>query len=126
MKWSLPADTSFKVRGVKNQRADLIAFLYQSHFGMKDHIGVDSKTGLIHSAAVTPAHTHDIQVVEHRLHGNETKVWGDSAYSGQGEKIKAKSPRAQAMTNGRGRRNSPLTDRQKAKNKTKSKARAAV
>jgi transposase, IS5 family len=98
----------------------------QWYFGMKGHIGVDSKTGLIHSAAVTPANTHDSQVVEHLLHGHETKVWGDSAYSGQGDKIKAKAPRAQDMTHEKGRRNAPLTDEQKAKNKTKSKVRAAV
>ena len=62
----------------------------QWYFCMKGHIGVDSKSSLIHSAAVTPANTHDSQVVGHLLHGNETKVWGDSAYSGQGGRIKAK------------------------------------
>ena len=98
----------------------------QWYFGMKGHIGVDSKTGLIHSAAVTPANTHDSQVIAHLLHGNETKVWGDSAYSSQGEKIKAKAPRAQDMTNEKGRRNAPLTDEQKAKNTTKSRVRSAV
>jgi IS5 family transposase len=33
----------------------------QWHFGMKGHIGVDSKTKLIHSAVVTPANVHDSQ-----------------------------------------------------------------
>jgi IS5 family transposase len=98
----------------------------QWHFGMKGHIGVDSKSGLIHSAAVTPANTHDSQVLEHLLHGNETRVWGDSAYAGQGETIKSKAPKAQDFTNEKGRRNAPLTEVQKAKNKTKSKVRAAV
>jgi len=94
----------------------------QWYFGMKGHIGVDSKSGMIHSAAVTPANTHDSQVLEHLLHGNETRVWGDSAYTGQGETIKAVAPKAQDC----GRRNAPLTDRQKEKNTTKSKVRAAV
>jgi transposase, IS5 family len=98
----------------------------QWYFGMKGHVGVDSKTGLIHSAAVTPANTHDSQVVGHLLHGKETKVWGDSAYSGQSGKIKTKAPRAQDMTNEKGRRNAPLTEAQKARNKTKSKVRAIV
>ncbi len=31
----------------------------QWYFGMKAHIGVDSKTKLIHSIAVTPANIHD-------------------------------------------------------------------
>ena len=98
----------------------------QWYFGMKGHIGVDSKSGLIHSAAVTPANTHDGQVIEHLLHGNETRVWGDSAYTGQGERIKTVAPNAQDFTNEKGRRNAPLTDRQKEKNRTKSKVRAAV
>jgi IS5 family transposase len=55
----------------------------QWYFGMKAHIGVDSKTKLIHSVAVTPANVHDSQVLEDLLHGNETCVWGDSAYAGQ-------------------------------------------
>jgi len=98
----------------------------QWYFGMKGHIGVDSRTGFIHSAAVTPANTHDSQVIEHLLHGNETRVWGDSAYAGQGEKIKAKAPNALDFTNEKGHRNAPLTEKQKAKNRTKSKVRAAV
>ena len=98
----------------------------QWYFGMKGHIGVDSRSGLIHSAAVTPANTHDSQVIDHLLHGKETRVWGDAAYRGQGEKIKAKAPQAQDFTHERGRRNAPLTDRQKAKNHTKSKVRATV
>src|SRR4026209_2663451 len=96
----------------------------QYYFGMKGHIGVDSKTGLIHSAAVTPANTHDSQALEHLLHGNETRLWGDSAYTGQGEKIKLKAPKALDFTNEKGRRNAPLTEKQKAKNRTKSKVRA--
>ena len=98
----------------------------QWHFGMKAHIGVDSKSGLIHSVAVTPAHTHDSQVIEYLLHGNETRVWGDSAYAGQGEKIKMAAPNAQDFTHEKGRRNAPLTERQKEKNRTKSSVRAAV
>ena len=98
----------------------------QWYFGMKGHIGVDSKSGMIHSAAVTPANTHDSRVIEHLLHGNETRVWGDSAYRGQHERIKAKAPKAQDFTNEKAQRNAPLTDRQKEKNRTKSKVRAAV
>ena len=98
----------------------------QWYFGMKGHIGVDSKSGMIHSAAVTPAHTHDSQVIGHLLHGNETRVWGESAYRGPDERIKAKAPKAQDFTHEKAQRNAPLTDRQKEKNRTKSKVRAAV
>lgn len=63
----------------------------QWYFGMKTHIGVDSKTRLIHSIAVTPANCHDSQILGDLLHGEETRVWGDSAYAGQKEVIRETS-----------------------------------
>jgi IS5 family transposase len=39
------------------------------HFGMKLHIGADSKTGLVHSASVTAANVHDSREVPNLLHG---------------------------------------------------------
>jgi len=56
------------------------------YFGMQGHIGVDSQTKLIHSVAATAANVHDSQFLGDLLHGKETRVWGDSAYSGQGER----------------------------------------
>ena len=96
------------------------------YFGMKGHIGVDSKTGFIHSAAVTPAHAYDGKVVEHLLHGNETRVWGDSGYTGQKERIQAKAPNALDFTNKKGCRYLALSDEEIAKNRTKSRVRATV
>jgi hypothetical protein len=52
----------------------------QWYFGMKAHIGVDSKSGLVHSVVSTSANVHDSQPLAELLHGNETRVWGDSAY----------------------------------------------
>ena len=46
----------------------------QLYFGMKAHLGVDSRTKLIHSVAVTAANVHDSQVLETLLHGEETRV----------------------------------------------------
>jgi Transposase DDE domain len=63
------------------------------HFGMKAHVGVDSKTKLIHSVAATPANVADGNMVGELLHGSETHVWGDGAYSGRTERI---SKRAQS------------------------------
>jgi len=31
---------------------------------------------------------HDSQVLPDLLHGEETRVWGDSAYTGQGEVLR--------------------------------------
>jgi len=53
----------------------------QWYFGMKLHIGVDSRTGLAHSAVVTAANVHDKHPLPELLHGNEQRVYGDSAYA---------------------------------------------
>jgi IS5 family transposase len=55
----------------------------QWYFGMKAHIGVDSKTKLIHAVVATAANVHDATVLPDLLHGDETRVWGDQAYKGQ-------------------------------------------
>jgi IS5 family transposase len=100
----------------------------QWHFGMKVHIGADSKTGLIHSATVTAANVHDSQQVEHLLHGNETRFYGDSAYRGkaQRERLKELAPNAKDFTNKRAYRNSPLSDADKETNRRKSSIRSKV
>lgn len=98
----------------------------QWYFGMKGHIGVDSKTKLIHSVAATAANVHDSQVLSDLLHGKETRVWGDSAYRGQTEVIRQTAPKALDFTHEKGCRNRSLTDQQKAKNRNKSSVRAKV
>jgi IS5 family transposase len=52
----------------------------QWHFGMKVHIGVDSQTGLIHSASVTPGNVHE--ELPNLLHGDEIRLYGESTYWG--------------------------------------------
>jgi IS5 family transposase len=85
---------------------------------------VDSKLKLIHSVAATPANVHDSQVIAELLHGEETRVWGDSAYTGQTGVIRQASPNAKDCTHEKGNRHRPLTDKQRAKNHNKSKVRA--
>jgi transposase, IS5 family len=60
----------------------------QWYFGMKAHFGVDSKTKVIHAVVATAANVHDATVLPDLLHGEETRVWGDQAYKGQGEVIR--------------------------------------
>ena len=98
----------------------------QWYFGMKAHIGVDSATGLVHSASVTAANEHDSQQLGNLLHGNETRLYGDRAYRGQKDTLKAKSAKARDFTNKRAYRNTPLSERDKEINTTKSRVRAKV
>ena len=98
----------------------------QWYFGMKAHIGVDSRTKIIHAVAATAANVHDATCLPDLLHGEEAKVWGDSAYQGQGTPLKQCAPKAQDMTNRRYRRKGVLDEVQRAKNRTKSSVRAKV
>jgi IS5 family transposase len=70
----------------------------QWHFGMKAHIGMDSKHKLIHSVVASPANSRDARALPHVLHGRETRVWGDSAYSSQTDTIRERAY-AQDFTN---------------------------
>lgn len=98
----------------------------QWYFGMKAHIGVDSQTTLIHSVAATAANVHDSQMLPKLLHGQKTRVWGDSAYSGQREVIRRHAPQAQSFIQAKAHRHRPLSETERARNRTKSKVRAKV
>ena len=95
----------------------------QWYFGMKAHIGVDSQTKVIHAVAATAANVHDSVCLPDLLHGEETVVWGDSAYQGQGEVIRRHAPKAKDFTN---RRYPTVNEEERARNRTKSRVRAKV
>jgi IS5 family transposase len=100
----------------------------QWHFGMKLHIGVDSQSGLIHSASITAGNVHDSQELPNLLHGGETRLYGDSAYRGekQRKQLKDIAPRAKDFTNKRAYRSRPLTEADKETNRRKSSVRSKV
>ena len=98
----------------------------QWYFGMKLHIGVDSKTKLIHSMTTTAANVHDAKVLGDLLHGNETRVYGDQAYRGQAVVIRACAPNAKDFTNQRYRHRGGVDEVERGKNRTKSGVRAKV
>jgi IS5 family transposase len=78
------------------------------------------------SYSVTAANVADSQVLAHLLHGKETRVWGDQAYRGQGEVIRAHAPNALDFTNRRHRHRGIVDEVERAKNRTKSRVRARV
>lgn len=98
----------------------------QWYFGMKMHIGVDSRTGLAHSAVVTAANVHDKHPLPNLLHGNEQRVYGDSAYASQKELIASKASQAKDFTNQRVRKGGQVDPALRSKNRNKSKVRARV
>ncbi len=98
----------------------------QWYFGMKAHVGVDSRTKLIHSAVATAANVADSAVLPELLHGEETKVWGDQAYRGQMEAIHEAAPRAQDLTSKRYRYRGRIDEEERESNRTKSRVRSRV
>jgi IS5 family transposase len=90
----------------------------QWYFGMKGHFGVDSQSKLIHSVEVTPANIHDSHVLPWLLHGEERRVWGDSAYAGQAGVLSVCAPYARDFTHRR--------SGSRATNRWKSRIRARV
>ena len=98
----------------------------QWYFGMKLHIGVDSRTKLIHSMTTTAANVHDAKVLGELLHGEETRVYGDQAYRGQRAVIRQHAPNAKDFTNKRYRHCGVVDEVERSKNRTKSGVRAKV
>jgi transposase, IS5 family len=98
----------------------------QWYFGMKAHLGVDSRLKLIHAVVATPANVADSTVLPDLLHGQETRVWGDQAYRGQRAVIQQHAPKAQDFINRRYRNRGLVDEVERAKNRSKSKVRAKV
>ena len=98
----------------------------QWYFGMKAHVGVDSKTKMIHSVVATAANVADSAVLPELLHGEESKVWGDQAYRGQTEVMQEVAPGAQDMTHKQYRYKDRVDEIERAKNRTKSRVRSKV
>jgi IS5 family transposase len=98
----------------------------QWYFGMKAHVGVDTEHKVIHSVVATAANVADSAVLPDLLRGDETRVYGDQAYRGQGGVIGEHAPRARDFTNRRCRYKGWVDEVQRAKNRTKSKVRAKV
>ena len=98
----------------------------QWYFGMKAHVGVDSKMKIIHTVVATPANVADSVVLPELLHGEETRVWGDQGYRGQTEVIHRCAPRARDCTQRRCRYKGWVDEVERANNRTKSRVRSKV
>jgi transposase, IS5 family len=98
----------------------------QWYFGMKAHVGVDSKTKMIHTVVATAANVADATVLPELLHGEETRVWGDQAYRGQTDIIHRQAPQAQDCIHRRYRYKDWVDEVERAKNRAKSSVRSKV
>ena len=99
----------------------------QWYFGMKGHIGVDADSGIVHSVAGTAANVHDRVMLQTLLHGKEKAIFGDQGYASDGDKEKCRSNKEiHWFVNDRAKRNHPLSNGQRKKNRKRSSVRSKV
>ena len=99
-----------------------------SYYGYKNHIGVDAAHKLIRNFAVTDAAVHDSRMIEELLDPDNTNgdVYADSAYRSAARQrwLEDHGYRDRICT--KGSRNRPLSARQQAANRRKSRTRVRV
>ncbi len=78
--------------------------------------------------ASSAGNVHDSHELPNLLHGEETRLYGDSAYRGEKQKIRLKelAPQARDFTNKRAYKNRPLSDADKETNRRKSSVRSKI
>ena len=96
----------------------------QWYFGMKAHVGTDTRKGLAHSVVVTDASVHDSQVMDELLHGEEQAVYGDRAYTSAKKKQKYEARGIKWCVNRKACRNHQLTTEDVDYNHRQSQIRA--
>ena len=97
------------------------------HFGMKAHIGVQSKgKPLIHSIDTTTAKDHDSTKTEDLLFGDESNIFADKAYDNKEIKQFCRNNNIFYGITNRAKSNKKLSNKQKKRNKQFSSVRAKV
>ena len=89
----------------------------QWYFGMKAHIGVDAKSGLVHSMETTTAKTSDRIPFKKLLHGEERAIFGDKAYGKQSDKRECRRKAVLWAVKDRASFKHPLSTAQRKRNK---------
>ncbi len=96
------------------------------YYGYKGHIGVDHSSGIIRKKVFTTASVHDSQERGNLISGDERSVFGDKAYADDTQKRMMRREGIYCGVLDKGKRNHPLSKKQKKRNKQKSRVRNAV
>lgn len=123
---------SFAKNPRKNRQKDTDARWTVRHgerfFGYKNHVNVDARHKLIRRYTVTDAATHDSRQFDALLdEGNTNRdVYADGAYHSQAISERLGQQGYRDRIHRKGCRDAPLTDRDRASNRVKSKVRVRV
>ena len=96
------------------------------HFGMKAHVGADSKSGLVHTLETSTASLHDSQKAEALLHGEEKELYGDKAYADETRRKTYRSKGVKWRVCLKAKRGRKLSEREERWNKSRNRVRARV
>jgi transposase, IS5 family len=91
-------------------------------------VNIDRRHKLVRRYEVTDAAVHDSQIIDDILDRDNTAsdVWADSAYRSAEIEKKLSAKGLKSRVHRKGRRNKPLSEREKQGNKTRSKVRVRV
>lgn len=98
----------------------------QKEYGYKDHIASDQKTKIITKYEVTPASTHDSQVIKDLIDEDDKVVHADSAYKSEEIEEYLKEINVKSKIIKRAYRNKPLSNTEHKENYKHFKTRVRV
>src|SRR4030088_594975 len=98
----------------------------QWYFGMKAHVGVDAKSGLVHTAGVTSGSVHDAKVMHHLIREDDRAVYGDKGYANDRKQRQAEAAGVLWAVKAKAKPGCPLSISQRRRNRRFGKIRAKV
>ncbi len=98
----------------------------QWHFGMKAHIGVDAKSGLVHVVGNTTGSVHDAKVMDNLIREDDEIVFGDKGYVNEKKKKAARKAGVRWAITEKKKPKKQLSSSQKKRNKKHGSVRAKV
>jgi len=98
----------------------------QWYFGMKAHIGVDAKSGLVHTAGVTTGSVHDAKVMDNLIREDDRAVYGDKGYANDKKQRQAEAAGVLWAVKAKAKPGRQLSVAQRRRNRRFGKIRAKV
>jgi IS5 family transposase len=98
----------------------------QWYFGMKAHIGVDAKSGLVHTVKTTTAKVHDARMTDDLIRSDDAVIFGDKGYVSDKRKRVARADGVLWAVKDKRKRGRTLSSSQKKRNRKHGTVRAKV
>ena len=96
------------------------------YFGMKAHVGVDVRSGLVHTAGVTTGKVHDAKVMDKLIREDDRAVFGDKGYVNEKKKQRARAAGVYWGVKDQRKPGRQLSSSQKKRNRKLGSVRAKV